>query len=210
MKKLLGIFLLALLPGCATTHLNSVWRDPDYGGRPLKKVAVFVFADDEKLRHFAEDLTARSLPYSAKAVPSHTLFAKGETEIGKIKSRLVAEGFDGAYVSRLVSMDKNTHYVPPQTQVVPTLAPTFTYSATAPYTRTFAGYMEYAQVYTLPGYMAESTVYVVENLVYALPEGKPIWSGVTETVNPDSRYQLVQDIQELVIRELEKAGIVGR
>jgi hypothetical protein len=208
MNKLFGIVLLALLSACANTHLNSVWRDPERGVQPLRKVAVFVFADDETQRRFAEDLTARSLPRSARAVPSHTLFPKGEIDIARIKARLSAEGFDGAYVSRLVSVDKNTHYIPPQTQVIPTMAPTYSWSPTAPHTRTFSGFIEYAQVYTTPGYMTESTVYVVENLVYALPEGKPIWSGVTETVNPGSRYDLVKDIQRLVIRELEQAGII--
>lgn len=202
------VAVLLVLSGCAATKLSSTWRDPQFRNVPLKKVAVFVISPDANVRRFAEDQAVRSLPPSTQGVPSYRLFAEPETDIEKVKQRLAAEGFDSALVARLVKEEKGQTYVPPQTHIVP-VGPII---APAPYYRSFYGYYGYAwnyHTYTTPGYVAEYNRVIVETLVYELPGGRPVWSGVSETVNPDSTLDLVNQLVKVVRAQLQQEGIIG-
>jgi hypothetical protein len=46
--------------------------------------------------------------------------------------------------------------------------------------------------------------------LFVLPAGKPIWRGVTESMNPDSRQALVERITEMVGSRLQSEGLLGR
>jgi hypothetical protein len=63
------------------------------------------------------------------------------------------------------------------------------------------------RIYAAP--TQEDTRYVVETLLYKLPEGKPVWTGTSESVNPNSRQELVAEITRLVGNELRKEKLLG-
>lgn len=190
----------ALLAACASTHVASTWRDPQDKAGPVTKLIVFAAAKDDAIRRLAENRAVQSLPPGTVGVPSYTLFEKLDPDEAKIKERLKKEGFDGALVSRVASVDRNQEYVPPQTHIV---QPYYGY-AYSPYYRSFYSYYPYAQSYTTPGYVTETTRYVVETLLYRLPDGKPVWSAVSETVNPNSSIAMVNEIVRLVGEELRR------
>jgi hypothetical protein len=62
---------------------------------------------------------------------------------------------------------------------------------------------------TTPGYTKESTEVVVEVQLYVLPAGNPIWRGITDSTNPDSREALVARITEVVGGRLRSEGLLG-
>jgi hypothetical protein len=194
-----------LAAGCASTQIASSWRDPADKGGAVKKVVVFVAAQDDAIRRLAENRAVQSLPRGTVGVPSYTLFEKPETDVDKVKARLAKEGFDGALISRLVSHDRSEAYVPPQTHIVQPY-PFYTYR---PYYRSFYGYYPEAYAYTTPGYVSETQRYLVETLLYRLPEGKPVWSAVSETVNPDSKIALVNEIVRVVTQQLRTQGLLA-
>src|SRR3569623_676876 len=107
-EKAVAYFLVAclfalLMSACAATRMTETWVDPAFHGGPLKKIAVFVVYDDEAVRRLAEDQAVAHLPALTQAVASYTLFPKlGSGERERIRARLIAEGFDGALVTRLV------------------------------------------------------------------------------------------------------------
>ncbi len=204
-----GLILLSasLLMSCASTRMTSTWRDPNYTGGPLKKIAVIVVQKDENVRRLVEDQVARSIPAGTQAVPSYTLFQTLEKDKDKIKNWLIAEGFDGALVGRLAAIVRDETYRPPQTYVA-TASPF--YFGAVPYSTSFDGYYGYAfAVAQDPGYYREDLRYVVETILYKLPEGKPIWTGTSEAVNPKSRGELVAEVTRLVENELRKDKLVG-
>jgi len=208
-KTLLLAGVLAVA-GCASTRLVSTWRAPDLAGPPLKKIAVFVLNPDENLRRFAEDQTVRSLPPGTSGLASHRLFEKPEQNIETIKSRLGKEGFDGVLMLRTVSVDKTQQYIPPQTVPVPT-GPMLAGPVVDP--RTLDVYYPYVWGYsyqTTGGYTAELTTIVVETVLYRLPDGQAVWSAVSETRNPDSKVEMVQDMVSLIEQQLSKEGLIGR
>jgi len=196
--------LTALLAACASTHVASTWRDPDDKGAPVTKLIVFAAAKDDAIRRLAENRAVQTLPRGTVGVPSYTLFEQFDPDETKVKERLRKEGFDGALVSRLVSIDRNKDYIPPQTHIVQPY-PGYAY---APYYRSFYGYYPQAYAYTTPGYMTENTRYVVETLLYRLPDGKPVWSAVSETVNPDSTIAMVNEVVRLLGDELRKNSLL--
>jgi hypothetical protein len=215
-KQISGALLAAamlLLGGCASTELKSTWRAPDDQGAPIAKVAVLVLESDENMRRFAEDQTVRSLPPSTRGVAGYTLFEKPEADVGKLKDKLNQQGFDAILIIRTVSVDKTKTDVPPTTQMVPTgplLLPTTRLSTDG---RTLDTYYSHAWGYTYqttPGYTAHLTTIVVESVLYRLPQGGAVWSAVTETRNPASKAEMVQDLVELVEKQLAKEGFIAR
>jgi len=199
--------LTLLLGACAGTSLTSSWESPDYRGGPLKKLAVFVMAKDEGLRHFAEDLMVRKMPAGTTASAGHVLFDKPEADKEKVRAALVEAGYDSVLVSRLVAVDTSQTYVPPHTHFIQT-GP---YVVASPYYGNFVGYygQGFAMVRTTPGYTVENTTVVVETILYTLPDDKPIWTGTTKTLDPRSRPEMVEAIAQLVEAELQKKGLIG-
>ena len=62
---------------------------------------------------------------------------------------------------------------------------------------------------TVPGYVAETTTVVVEPVLYRLPEGRPVWPAVSEARNPESQAAVVEELVELVGRELHERGLIA-
>lgn len=204
-----ALALATLVAACATTQIVSQWTDPQYKGGPLRKVVVFVAAKDETVRRSSEDQAVRDLSGATKGVASYTLYPD-QSQLNKgneaaIKSRLEKEGIDGALVVRLQTVDKDTVYVPPQSYG--TLAP----AGPLPY-GSFYGYtgFAYGYTYTSPGYTYQETKYLIEAMVYKLPQGAMIWTATSESVNPDSRAQLSQDVRRVMLQELVSDGIVAK
>jgi hypothetical protein len=199
---LLGVCVLV---SCASTKMTSTWRDSNYTGGPLKKIAVIVVEKDENLRRFVEDQATRSFPGGTQAVPSYTIFATLEKDKDKVKNRLTEDGFDGALVGRLAAIVRTETYRAPQTYVVG--GDPF---GTNPSGGLFDLYYQNAYSYAYdPGYRREDARYVVETVLYKLPEGKPIWKATSESVNPNSSNELVAEITRLVEKELQKEKLVG-
>ncbi len=195
-----------LLASCASTQMTSVWRDSQYTGGPLKKIAVIVVNKDDLTRRMVEDETARSLAGgTTQVVPSYTVIETLVKDDAAIKATLLAKGFDGALVGRLAALVEDKTYRPPSTYV------TFggPYMGAGPGFGTFGGYYGYA--YTLaydPGSTRVDTRAVVETILYKLPEAKPIWTGTTESMNPSSRAEVVEKIGRLIGKELRSGKLI--
>ncbi len=200
---------MVFLSGCGSTSLRSTWVDEDYGGGQLKKIAVFVLHEDANLSRFAEDQAARVFPRGTQAIASYKLFDIPEQDVDKVKDRLAADGFDGALMARTISVDKSREYVPSRTVVVPT-GPILVGPIVDPvrmeryYTHVWGHTYQ-----TVPGYVADTTTVVIESVLYVLPEGRPIWSAVSESRNARSGADLVQELVALLEKQLSRKGLIG-
>jgi hypothetical protein len=208
-RPLLGaLFALAVAlvaSGCASTRIASTWRDTNDAGGAMKKIAIFAATPDDAIRRLAETRAVQSLPTGTTGVPGFTLFDQPEKDIDRLKARLTAEGFNGALISRLVSHDKTETYIPPQVHI----APPYPDTALLPYYRSFYYYYPYVYTYITPGYVALTQRYLVETLLYRLPDGKPVWSAVSESVNPESKIVLVNEIVRVITDELRKQHLLA-
>ncbi|MBS0346275.1 MAG: hypothetical protein JSR69_07400 [Proteobacteria bacterium] len=196
-----------LLSGCATSTIQSSWRDAGTPAAIPHKIAVFVSAkDDDNLRKMAENRIVQRMPRSVQASAGHLLELAPTPEADNIRQRLVAGGFDTALVARLVSVDKSQTIVPPQTRFGPDplfwrMGPSY-----RPYYSPFLTYYPYT--YETPGYTVETTRVVVETLLYRLPDAKPVWSAVTESINPESSIRLVDELIDLLGKRLKEERLL--
>lgn len=196
--------LISILPlgGCATSTIKSSWRDTtDTAGSP-HKIVVFVAVKDDNLRKMAENRIAQSLPKSTQPTAGHQLDLDPQLETDSVRKRLIDGGFDSALVARLVSVDKSQTVVPAQTY----FGPDPFFWGVGPYYRSFYSYYPYA--YTTPSYTVESTRVVVETLLYRLPAGNPVWTTVSESLNPESSIRLVEELIKLIGNRLRDDGLL--
>ncbi|MCB1927424.1 MAG: hypothetical protein KDH17_05245 [Rhodocyclaceae bacterium] len=203
-RLLLLALATAMLSACASTTIRNSWIDGTDHGGPPKKLAVFVAVTDDEVRRVAEDLTVRSLPAEVGAVPSYSLDLDTRLEEKALREKLAPMGFDAALVARLVSDDTTEQYIPPQTQFMPD--PLFV--GLRPYHRSFYAYYPVAYTYTTPGYTATTRRVIVDTVLYRLPEGKPVWSALTETVDPESSVQVVEELIDKLGGEMRLHGLL--
>jgi hypothetical protein len=201
------ILAIALLTACSSTHLSSEWRDTADDGRTPQKLAVIAVVKDEGVSRLVEDEAVHRLPASAHAVAARQLGFTPGADIQILRKELQDLGFDAVVITRLVAIDEHEIYHPPQTYFVdnrPMYAPAF-----SPYYRDFWRFYPYAtSVAVTPAYKTKETRYIIETVLYRLPEGKPVWSAVTETLNPTSTLVLINEVVRLVQKQMSRAGLI--
>lgn len=173
--------LAALLGGCATTQLTSVWRDPDLTRVPFRKVLVVFQHADPQLRRRLE---ARMASEIANAVPAHAVFSDEEVrDVEKVRTRLRADGYDSTVIMRLVAVERETSYVPGRFYAAPA------------YWASPWGYWGYGwrSVYE-PGYLRADRIVVLSTNVYSVMDDKLVFATQSETFNPASLREAVSDV----------------
>lgn len=204
MKK---IMLPALLVGtivaasCTSTKIISSWREPDkqVAVDKLNKVLVVALFKDETSRHKAEDQMAAYL--NGKGIVSYNYLKESFDKKNEdaLREKIKADGFDGAVTMRLVDVDKQENYTRGNISSYPT------------YYRNFSGYYHRSwSYYSTPGYYTTTKTYTIETNVYSIKEDKIIWSGLTETTNPDGVKKLTEEVAAAVYKKMVKEGFINK
>ncbi|MDB5800928.1 MAG: hypothetical protein JWL63_1867 [Rhodocyclales bacterium] len=204
-----GTLACLLVVGCSSTRLSSEWRETSDDGLPPQKLAVIAVVKDESISRLIEDEAVQRLPPSAHAVAARQLGFEPGADIHMLRDKLQDAGFDAAVITRLVAIDEHDVYHPPQAYFVdrPMFAPA--YAPYSPYYRDFWRFYPYAtSVAVTPAYKTRETRYIIETVLYRLPAGKPVWSAVTETLNPSSRLVLINEVVRLVQKQMARAGLI--
>ena len=180
---------------CHSTHLVASWRDPS--APPLhfrKAIAVFV-TRDEALRRTLEDKMADELP---NTVPSYRVLRSSDiADTAGIVRRLRKEGFDGAIIMRVVTVDTRVTYSPGAYWYGP------------PY-YSFSNYWGTAWGYPYdPGYVYANQIVTIETQIYSLTNEKLIWAGRSETTDPRTAGKLAHSVVGRVVRALKKDGLLA-
>ncbi|MGW8311928.1 MAG: hypothetical protein ACWGOL_01705 [Desulfuromonadales bacterium] len=177
MPRLIWILCLMALgvAACATTKVESVWKDKAQTGK-LDKVFVLAVLKEPANRDAVEYGIANILNADTlRAIPTLDFFPNLD-QIDKAKARAMIKeyGIDGALVIRLVDQRVEKVFVPG----------TSYYDAL--YGNRYAGgwYNYYAYGYDAfwrPGYTTADYISTVETAIYDIATDKIIWSTVTET-----------------------------
>lgn len=205
MRHRLALLLLAtlfVLAGCGgMTTIKTSWRDGgDTAGAP-RKLAVFVAVSDENLRKMAENRVVQSLQPALPAQAAHQLGLAPQLEQAEVRGRLVEAGFDAVLMARLVSVDKTQRLLPAQDPLL--YQPLFW--GRHPYFYPFSPLYPF---YATKPQVVEDTRVIVETLLYRLPEGRPVWTAVSESFNPASSSEVVEDLIRVIGRRLRSEGLL--
>lgn len=203
-----GIYRLALVgvalvaSACAGTKWVNTWTEPAAAGRaPLKKVLVIGMSADLANRKAFEDAMVSALQgHKLQATQSMQVLPEGQVSEDVLRAKVKEGGYDGVLITRLVSVDEQTDYVPPTGGVV---AGGYGWG---PYWSGYGGW--YSTVYS-PGYLVNTTVVRLQTRLWvAEGEGKPVWTGVSESVDPTSVKTVSNELSYMVASELDKQGLI--
>ncbi len=114
-----------------------------------------------------------------------------------IHTKIKADGFDGAITMRLIDINNEKSYSPGNNYIYPS------------YYRTFGGYYyQYWNNYNTSGSYITTKVYTMETHIYSIKENKIIWTGLTETTNPDGFDNMTKEITKVVYKKMIKEGFI--
>ena len=205
MKKYihLPIYLLILIihTYCVSTTIISSWKEQNKQieiGK-LHKVLVVALFKDETNRRKAEDQMVIYL--KGKGIVSYNylddnISAKNEEAI---RDKIKTDGFDGAITMRLIDVDKEKTYTPGNITSYPS------------YYQTFGGYYyRNWNYYRTPGYYSTTKTYTIETNVFSIKEDKIIWTGITQTTNPEGVNKLTEEVTKVVYKKMVSEGFINK
>ena len=197
-RPVVAATLLAGLVACAPsgTRMVSSWRDPAAAPPQFQKVLVLCFAPHESQRQFAEGLLVGMMKRT-RGVAAYTLLNQDDVrDKEKIKAVMAREGFDGALTMRFIGATQDVSATQAGFTAVPVHAG-------------FWDYYQYAwpMVYD-PGYVRMDRMLQMDTQVFTMKDAKLIWSGLTQTANPESAQDLVQQVAHSVAADLRKQQLI--
>jgi hypothetical protein len=187
-----GIFAGVFLVACAGTRLTTTRVDEAHQGKPVSNILVIMVSHKDEIRRsfenrFVAQLKATGIQAvsSANAIP---IPADQELEKDVILTTVNKLGNDAVIITYLLAVEDKEIYTPPG-------------GGRAGY------YSHYDYVYRFshdPGYFNTRTTVRVKTNLYDVKTEKLIWSGQAETVNPESKRQVIDEVIQTVIKDLQK------
>ena len=196
--------LIADLAVCGRVKFKKTWKNPE--AQPTswqgQRIAAFVITFERAVRQGAEITLARELTErGAVGIAGHTLvplevFRKDPEGA---RRTLESEGITGAAVMRVVSSDQEVSYSPGSAHYVGGFYPTFW------------GYWGYgvATLYT-PGHTTANQVVFIVTRLYSVTDNQMLWAGTSNTTNPKNVEKLINQLCDVVGKQVRKAGLAAR
>lgn len=198
---ILSILITSLI-SCSSTKTDIIgeWQDDAYEKGNIKKVLVLGIVNKEKpllRRSFEDGMASAFQDGGITATPSmdHMPYevAIDSTTFEKYFKELE---IDAVVISRLVAVDANRDYKAG-------------YLYTIPYNSYygFYGYYNAGIAYAnSAGYLSQEVVVVLETNIYETTNKKLIWSGVSETVEPDKASDVINSFGSELVSRLKTEG----
>ena len=193
---------MMILMSCsgAKTEIIGEWQEENYQKGNIDKVLILgIFNKDKPLlrRNFEDGMTSAFKDGGISATPSmdHMPYdqAVDSTTFEKYFKDL---DLDAVVVSRLVGIDQARDYKAG-------------YLYTIPYNNYYGFYGYYyagIQYANSTGYLSQNVVVVLETNIYETKDKKLIWSGISETVDPDKASDVIKSFGSELVSKLKKEG----
>ena len=200
----IALLCLAALGACnkgPKTTVPLAWKNPSYEGAGFKKLFVIGVAEDDASRRLFEDTFAKAIASegaAAQASWGHLPKPERLTE-EEIRNAIDGGDFDGVLITRLLGVNQSEEYVPPSTYSVPS-----TYYGYGYYGYYGASY----EVVQQPGYYKTNTTFRLETNLYSVATGELVWSGQSDTVNPDSLKEVIDSMTLAVAKKLKSEKLI--
>ncbi|MCU0364395.1 MAG: hypothetical protein MUE93_01820 [Ignavibacteriaceae bacterium] len=195
-------FMTIIFISCSSTKTNIIgeWQDDTYKKGNIEKVLVLGIVNKEKplLRRKFEDGMAKA--FNDGGIYATPSMDKMPYDVA-IDSASFEKYFkdldvDAVVVSRLVAVDASRDY-------------TAGYLYTIPFNSYYGFYGYYYAGVTMAnstGYLSQDVVVVLETNIYETTNKKLIWSGVSETVQPDKASDVINSFSDLLVSKLKGQG----
>jgi hypothetical protein len=204
MGSMAVVLLIAVAAAsCGTsTSLSQRWSDPAYVGQPGQKMMIVALSKTERNQFVWEAAFSAALQKEKvqPLVGSKFLPKDAAADEATLKQAVRESGANLVAVTRLLAVDKEQQYVPGMSYYTP-----------APAYYGMYGYYNssYAMVHD-PGYYQENTIVKLETNVYDVATEKLVWSGVTETLNPETAQDVANSVAYTVTEDMVKAKVLRK
>jgi hypothetical protein len=209
----LFIFLVAVsaLAACSktTTNISQSYRNPGFEETVFKKLFVIGVAENQESRKAFEDAFAKAIAAEGGGAQASWSLLPQSTKLEEEEIRAAIEGgdFDGVLITRLLSVDKDQEYVEPKAY---TNAQTRYYAGGGGlYGYGYYGFYgtTYAKVHE-PGYFETSTTLRLETNLYSLATDGLVWTGQSDTVDPESIPDARASMTAAVAKRLKEERLI--
>jgi len=191
--RALAVVLVLLLAACASTRIVDSWTAPGLTPSDLRfqHVVAIAVLDDETSQRVAEDAVAQAATRT-RVTPAYRLLSPAErADPELLRLALSRAGVDGVVTVRLVGTEAKQTWVPGSTVAVG------------------GGYWGYyGQLIYEPGHYRTDTVVRIETTLHDFGSGKLLWSGISESMNPENVRQVVAEIVAAARKDLRKQGLL--
>jgi hypothetical protein len=193
-----AMFSGVLIVACSGTKLTHTWVDEDHLGKPVSNILVIgiTYKENEKVRRSFEDRFVTQLNAAGiKSISSgDAISIPTDLELKKDEILKAVHKFnnDAVIITHLIGKEEKDVY-----------------------TRSDRGSRGYYSYYGWayghahrPGYSSTKTTVRLATNLYDVKTEKLIWSGKSETLSPDSVNQLIDDVINVVIKDLQKNSLL--
>lgn len=186
------IFCGLLLTACAGTQLSRTQVDEARRGKPVSNVLVIAVTYKKDIRRAYENsFVAQLRGVGVKAVSSADAIPISEEqqlEKEAISKAVQAHGNDAVIITHVADVERK--------EVISRELPS-----------RHGYYNHYQWAYNSifgPGYSGTRTVVRLVTNLYDVKTERLIWSGRSETLNPDSTARIIDDVIGAVVKDLQK------
>ena len=189
-----------LLTACATTQLNTVWKDPNYQARPAKILVIGVARNPINRRLFEDEFVSQLKARGTEAIASYTVLPDMQQDDHEAIAAKVKElGADTILITRLVSKKIVQTYVPGTAYFPP------------PYYGSWPDYYGYGYNYMYtPGYIAEDEYAVIETNLYEARSDKLVWAASSEAGISDPDLSVIHGYISVMVKNMIGLGLLGK
>jgi len=194
--------LIIITTGCsgAKTDIIGEWQPENYKKGAINNVLILgIFSMDKPLlrRNFENGITQAFESDGINATPSMDHMPYDV----KIDSTTFEKYFkdlkvDAVVVSRLLAVDQKRDYQSGYLYTVP-----FSY-----YYGFYSYYYSGIAYANSSGYLSQDVVVVLETNIYDTSDKQLIWSGISETMDPDKASDVIYSFGETLVSKLKKEG----
>lgn len=202
-KKIIFSLLISFflfLTGCATTHIISAWKDPEYKASQIKKVVVIGVFKRPALRHFfEEEFVRRFKMMNIEAVPGYSVIKNKKMSGDELIEKISDLNVDALLISRVVDKKTLETYYPPQTA----------YRGPRPYYHDWYHYYRDSYDYVIaPGYKVEQQIVKIETSIYDAKTQNLVWSALSESYTDSPTLKDVESFISELIVEMRSQGML--
>ena len=195
--------MTALLAACAVKPLVE-WRNSEFSGT-VDNILIIGVSDQPVGRRLFEDTFVKELAaLGVSAKSSYQILTDEQiASKGALEDAIRAQSMDSVLVARVIGVEQISTYTPP------TYTYTYTPAHRDPYYRDYHSYFRHATRVATPGYWDKFEVLRLESNLYDSASQQLIWSVQSESFDPRSATQLIDDQISVAIRSLRNTGLIS-
>ncbi len=191
------VFSGAFIIACAGTKLTHTWMDETFHGKPVSDILVIgVTYKKENRQSFENKFVAQLKAAGVEAVSSSDVIPiPADLELKKEEILRAVSKFknDAVIITHLVGVGEKESYTAPESNQ-----------------GDYYGYYGWAFSSTHePGYYRTHTLVRLTTRLYDVKTEKLIWSGKSETSDPGSTRQAIDEVINVLIKDMQKNGLLS-